>query len=312
MTGRRAYYAPGAAPSRAIPHATRACVGPARRYNPGMNTSTAPNLETVLVSVQAGVAHLRLNRPANANAFDLRMWEELPRALEWIGTQRAVRAVILHGEGKHFTGGIDLSVVRWLQQKTADPQRATRGREDVLHFIERAQHAFNAVEHCPVPVIAAVHGACIGAGVDLIAACDLRYSTEDARFCIKEVDLAVTADVGTLQRLRHVIGLPLLTELSYTAETFDGRKARQIGLVGQTYATREELLAQAEQLARRIAAKSPLTVRGIKHNLLYSRDHTVQEGLQMVATWNAAMLMSDDLTEALTAQLQKREPKFAD
>jgi len=163
-----------------------------------------------------------------------------------------------------------------------------------------------------VPVIAAVHGACIGGGIDMIGACDLRYCTADAKFSIKEVDLAVTADVGTLQRLRHIIGLPRLTELAYTGETFDGRKAQEIGLVGQAYAGRDELMAGVEQLARRIAAKSPLTVRGIKYNLLYSRDHSVREGLEMVANWNAAFLVSDDLREALTAQMQKREAKFAD
>lgn len=312
MTGRRAHYAPGAAPSRAIPHATRACAGPARQYNPGMNTSIAPNLETVLVSVQAGVAHLRLNRPANANAFELRMWEELPRALEWIGTQRAVRAVILHGEGKHFTGGIDLSVVRWLQQKTADPQRATRGREDVLHFIERAQHAFNAVEHCPVPVIAAVHGACVGAGVDLIAACDLRLCSADARFCVKEIDLAVVPDVGTLQRLTHVIGYSATAELTYSAETFDAQRALSLRLVSSVFDDKDALLAASLKLAQGIAAKPPTAVRGIKRNLLWSRDHDVRDGLAYVATWNAAMLVGEDLDEALNAAQQKRSATFPD
>ena len=163
-----------------------------------------------------------------------------------------------------------------------------------------------------MPVIAAIHGACIGGGIDMIGACDLRYCTVDARFSIKEVDLAVTADVGTLQRLRHVVGLARLTELAYTGETFDGRKAKAIDLVGEAYETREELMTQVEQLALRIAAKSPITVRGIKHNLLYSRDHSVQEGLEMVAAWNTSMLVSDDLTEAVSAHLQKREAKFAD
>lgn len=268
--------------------------------------------QTVKIELQDHVAWLRLNRPDKANAFSMTMWDELPQAAAWLDQQPQVRVVVLCGEGRHFTAGIDLEALAHLGQFTSGKGCPARGREGVRKFILHAQECFNSIERLRMPVIAAVHGACIGAGVDLIAACDLRYSTEDARFCIKEVDLAVTADVGTLQRLRHVIGLPLLTELSYTAETFDGRKARQIGLVGQTYATYEELLAQTGQLAQRIAAKSPLTVRGIKHNLLYSRDHTVQEGLQMVATWNAAMLMSDDLTEALTAQLQKREPKFAD
>ena len=268
--------------------------------------------QTLKIDLQDHIAWLRLNRPGKANAFSLTMWDEFPKAVAWLNDQPQVRIVILSGEGRHFTAGIDMEALAHLGQVSGGKGCPARAREGVLKFILHAQECFSSVERLRVPMIAAVHGACIGAGVDLIAACDMRYCTADAKFSIKEVDLAVTADVGTLQRLRHVIGLPRLTELSYTGETFDGRKAQDIGLVGQAYATREELMAQVEQLARRIAAKSPVTVRGIKHNLLYSRDHSVQEGLRMVATWNAAMLVSDDLTEALTAQLQKREAKFAD
>ena len=268
--------------------------------------------QTLKIDLQDNLAWLRLNRPDKANAFSLTMWNEFPRAVAWLDEQPQVRVVILCGEGRHFTAGIDLEALAHVGQMASSKGCPARARENVRKFILHAQDCFNSVERLRVPMIAAVHGACIGAGIDLIAACDMRYGTVDAKFSIKEVDLAVTADVGTLQRLRHVIGLPRLTELAYTAETFDGRKAQNIGLVAQAYATREELLAQVEQLARRIAAKSPLTVRGIKHNLLYSRDHSVREGLEMVATWNAAMLVSDDLTEAVTAQLQKREAKFAD
>ena len=270
------------------------------------------NFETVKIDLQDHIAWLRLNRPDKANAFSLTMWDELPKAAAWLDDQPQVRVVILCGEGRHFTAGIDLEALSHVGQMALGKGCPARARENVRKFILHAQECFNSIERLRMPVIAAVHGACIGAGIDLIAACDMRYSTVDARFSIKEVDLAVTADVGTLQRLRHVIGLPRLTELTYTAETFDGHKAQDIGLVGQAYATREELMAQVEQLARSIAAKSPITVRGIKHNLLYSRDHSVQEGLQMVAAWNAGMLVSDDLTEAVSAFLQKREAKFAD
>jgi enoyl-CoA hydratase/carnithine racemase len=269
--------------------------------------------KTLRIDIADHIAWLRLNRPDKANAFSMDMWDELPKATAWLDEQTAVRAVVLCGEGKHFTAGIDMQALMTVGQKVMGNKGCpARGREDVLKFIRHAQDGFSSIEKLRMPVIAAVHGACVGAGVDLIAACDLRYSTVDARFCIKEVDLAVTADVGTLQRLRHVIGLPLLTELSYTAETFDGRRAEQIGLVGRAYATREELMAEAEQMARTIASKSPITVRGIKRNLLWSRDHTVQDGLEMVATWNAAMLISDDAGEAMAAQMQKRPAKFAD
>lgn len=270
------------------------------------------NFQTVKLELQDHIAWLRLNRPDKANAFSMTMWDEFPQAVAWLDEQPQVRAVILCGEGKHFTAGIDMEALASLGQMVKPKQCGGRAREQVRKFILRAQDCFNSLERLRVPVIAAVHGACIGAGVDLIGACDLRYCTIDARFSIKEVDLAVTADVGTLQRLRHIIGLPRLSELAYTGETFDGRKAQEIGLAGQAYASREELLAAVEALARRIAAKSPLTVRGVKYNLLYSRDHSVRDGLEMVANWNAAMLISDDLSEAVTAQLQKREARFAD
>lgn len=276
-----------------------------------MNTQP-PAFETVRLVADGAIARLSFNRPDNANAFDRRMWDELPRALEWIGTQRSLRVVVLSGEGKHFTGGIDLSVVAWLQELTADPRRATRGREDVLAFIERAQHAFNALERCPVPVIAAIHGACVGAGVDLIAACDLRLCSADARFCVKEVDLAVVPDVGTLQRLSHVIGYSATAELTYSADTFDAQRALALRLVSRVLESKDALLEAANRLAQDIAGKPPTAVRGIKRNLLWSRDHSVQDGLAFVATWNAAMLVGEDLAEALAAAKQKRKAIYPD
>lgn len=275
-------------------------------------SASMPAFETLLLHTDGPVARLSFNRPDAANAMDRRVWDEFPRALEWIGRQRAVRAVVVHGEGRHFTAGIDLSVVRWLKGVAADPARPTRCREEVLAFIEHAQATFNAVERCPVPVIAAVHGACVGAGVDLIAACDLRLCAADARFCVKEIDLAVVPDVGTLQRLGHVIGFSAMAELTYSAETFDATRARDLRLVSRVLDSKDALLEAAMGLARDIAAKSPATVRGIKRNLLWSRDHSVQDGLAFVATWNAAMMVGEDLDEALDAAMQKRKATYLD
>jgi enoyl-CoA hydratase/carnithine racemase len=277
-----------------------------------MQTPQIPVFETIRIEAEGSIAHLWLNRPESANALDLRMWDELPRALDWLGAEPGVRAVILSGAGKHFTGGIDLGVVEWLRAQGSDPQRLTRGREAVLAFIERAQRAFTSVERLRVPVIAAIHGACIGGGVDLLAACDLRLCTRDARFSVKEVDLSIVADVGTLQRLRHVIGYAATAELSYTGATFDGGRALELGMVSRVYDSHEALMDGAAQLARTIAEKSPVTVRGIKRNLLWARDHTVQDGLAYTAAWNAAMLLGEDLQEALAARAGKRSPRFAD
>lgn len=273
---------------------------------------TTPDYGTIRVSLEGPVARVCLNRPERANAFDLRMWEDLPRALAWIGAQRQLRAVLLHGEGRHFTAGIDLEVAEWLLDRVADPARATRGREEVLAFIESAQRAISAIEQVPVPVIAAVHGACIGGGVDLIAACDIRLCTADARFSIKELDLAIVPDVGTLQRLCHVIGYSAVAELSYTAETFDGSRALSLGLVSRVCESQDALMRTASDLARTIAAKSPVTVRGLKRNLLWSRDHDVRDGLAYVAAWNTAMLPGEDLREALAARAEQRAARFAD
>lgn len=266
--------------------------------------------DTVQATLDGTIGRITLNRPTKANALDLRMWDELPQALAWLGQQPELRVAVLSGEGRNFCAGIDLTVIQHLHSLTADARCPARGREALLAFIERVQGAFNAIETLQVPVIAAIHGACIGAGVDLIAACDLRLAAEDARFCIKEVDLAVVPDVGTVQRLRHIIGYSTLAQLTYTAATLSAGEARSIGLVSQVRPSQAALLQAATALAAGIAAKSPVAVRGIKRNLLWAREHTVSEGLAYAAIWNAAMLPGEDLRESLEAAVQKRAPSY--
>lgn len=255
--------------------------------------------ESLRLDVEGPVAWLRLNRPQRANAIDLALWTALPQALEEIGRQAAVRVVVLAGEGRHFCGGADLSLLASLAGAGRADGCQAEARDRLRGEILRLQRAFSALEALPVPVIAAVHGACIGAGVDLIAACDLRYATADARFCIKEVDLGIAADVGTLQRLGHVVGLPVLAELAYTAETIGGERARELRLVNGIYATQEALYEGVAALAQRIAAKPALAVRGIKHNLLYAREHSVADALEHIAVWNASALQSADCERLL-------------
>lgn len=267
---------------------------------------------TLKIELDGPVARLLLNRPDKANAMSEAMWQELPKAAAWINTQRQIRVVILAGAGKHFTAGIDLQVLAGLSKRVTGPGCPARAREYLREWILAAQASITAIENIRVPVIAAVQGACVGAGVDLIAACDLRYATVDAKFCIKEVDLAVVADVGTVQRLRHVVGYAKVAELTYTGETFDGAKAEAIGLVSAAHADGEALMQAVDGVARSLAAKSPLTVRGVKQSLLYARDHSVAEGLEYVAGWNAAMLISADLNEAVSAYLGKRPAVFED
>lgn len=251
-----------------------------------------------------------LTRPAQANAMDRSMWEEIPKGLEWLEAQGA-RCIVLSGEGKHFCGGIDLGSLA----ATAGAQEAGsctgRARYQLREFIQELQAAMSALERCAAPVVAAVHGACVGAGVDLVTAADIRLATADARLCVKEVDLAIVADMGTLQRLPGIVGDGVARDLALTGCTITGQEAAAVHLVSRTFPTREALLAGALELARGIAGKSPLTVAGAKKVLLYQRDHSVQDGLEHVATWNAAMLQSADMQAVLEARATGRAPIFS-
>ncbi len=271
-----------------------------------------PEFDSLRIDIEDAIAYLRLNRPQRANAFHAPLWRSFPAALEWLATQTQVRALIICGEGEHFCSGVDVSMLAELRGLVADPNRATRGREALFDLISRLQASFSAIERYPAPVIAAIHGACIGGGVDLISACDIRLCSADASFCVKEIDLAVVPDVGTLQRLSHVIGYSNVTELSYTAETFGADRAQALGLVSRVEQTPRSLMQTARQMAQSIARKSPATARGIKRNLQWARDHTVQDGLTYTATWNAAMLVGEDLSEAMAAFSEKRAPRFQD
>ncbi|HXQ84727.1 MAG TPA: enoyl-CoA hydratase-related protein, partial [Xanthobacteraceae bacterium] len=174
------------------------------------------------------------------------------------------------------------------------------------------QDVITSLETCRKPVLAAIHGACIGAGVDLTCAADMRYCSADANFVIKEIELGFVADVGTLQRLPKLIGDGMARELAYTGRPFSGAEAKEIGFVNRCYGSRDDLMAGVAEIARAIAAKSPLAIRGTKEMLIYTRDHSVTESLNYMAIWNAALLQSDDLSEAFAAFMAKRNPKFRD
>jgi enoyl-CoA hydratase/carnithine racemase len=218
-----------------------------------------------------------------------------------------VRAILLSGQGRHFTAGLDLEYAARQFPPAADPGRAAEARLRHIHWL---QDAFNAVEQARVPVIAAIHGGCIGAGVDIASACDLRVASADAFFQVAEVDVAITADLGTLQRLTHLIPHGLLRELTYTGRRMGAEEAARHGLVNTLAPDRESAIAAGMALARTIAAKSPLAIAGAKRSLNYSRGRPVEEGLRDVALWNAATLVSADLHEAVRARLTKAEPEF--
>ena len=219
---------------------------------------------------------------------------------------------VLSGVGSHFTAGIDLDFLQSVGQEVEHFDCEGRKREYLRRKIIKLQAAFTQIEKCRNPVLAAIHGGCIGAGVDLISTCDLRYSTSDAVFQIKEIDLGLTADVGTLQRLPKLIPRGIVNELAYTGRKFSGEDAREFGLVNSCYADHESLITAVQNIAEQIADKAPLAIRGVKEMLMHARDNSVADGLDYVATWNSAMLLSADLEESVMAMLKNRSAEYKD
>jgi enoyl-CoA hydratase/carnithine racemase len=271
--------------------------------------------ETLKLTLADRIASIELNRPERANAMEPRMWVELRDAMRWLDETAEARVGVVCGAGRHFTSGIDLGMLAGLQAQTQGKSGDDcdgRARERLRRVILDLQDALSSIERCRKPVIAAIHGACVGAGIDLICACDLRYCSADAYFSVKEIDVGLTADVGTLQRLPHLVGEGAARELAYTGRRVSGAEAKELRLVNQCYPDREALMAAMRELAATLAAKPPLALRGCKEMITYARDHTVADGLNYVATWNAAMLLSSDLDEALAAAREQRAPKFRD
>ncbi len=276
-----------------------------------MTKPTLPDFETLKVTLQAGVARVALNRPHKANAINADMWRELREAMEWLDQTPQARVAILSAVGAHFCAGLDLGMFDELQTQAEDACGG-RSREMTRRSILDIQNAVSSIERCRKPVIAEVHAACVGGGVDIITACDMRYCSEDAWFSVKEIDVGLVADVGVLQRLPRLIGEGMARELAYTARRFSGAQAQDMRLVNRCYAGREELAQAVAELAAQLAAKSPLCLRGTKEMISHVRDRSVADGLNYIATWNAAMLYSEDLQEALRATRERRPPVFRD
>ena len=271
--------------------------------------------ETIQVTLHHGVALVELNRPRKMNAIHRLMWDEIRLAFRQLSETKEARVAVLCGAGPHFCAGIDITMLADGAGLGENGERETcagRLREKLRLSVLDLQDVVNTIERCTKPVLAALHGVCYGAAIDIATACDMRYASEDARISVKEIDLGLTADVGVLQRLPRVIGEGMARELAYTAREVSGREAREIGLVNRCFATREELLEGVTQIARTMAEKSPLALRGCKEMFHYTRDHSVADALNYIATWNAAMLISDDWTEAIEAFQQKRQAQFRD
>lgn len=256
----------------------------------------------------AGTAEVLLTGPGKGNAMGPAFWRELPAVFADLDANPDVRAVVLSGSYETFSYGLDLAAM--LDELALDAGALAGSRARFLQTITRMQAAITAVEECRKPVVAAISGWCIGGGVDLAAACDIRVASSDARFSVREARLAIVADVGSLQRLPKIIGEGMTRRLALTAEDVDAARAERIGLVSEVFADPGAALEGARMLARRIAALSPLATQGTKQVLNATRDLSVSEGLRHVAVWNSAFLHSHDLAEAMAAFTERREAHF--
>jgi enoyl-CoA hydratase/carnithine racemase len=265
--------------------------------------------ERIEISREGGVAHVELARPDRLNAMDGEMFGAIGEAFRSLGSDAAVRAILLSGRGRHFTAGIDLHYAGSQFSEQGDPGRAAEAR---LRHILWMQDCFSAVESARPPVIAAIHGGCIGAGVDLASACDIRIAAAHAFFQVAEVDVAITADLGTLQRLGHLLPDGIVRELAYSGRRMEAEEALRFGLLNRIEPDRDTAIEAGLHLARAIAAKSPLAVAGAKMSLNYGRGRTVEDGLRHVAMWNAGALATADLKTAVAARLNGDSAEFPD
>jgi enoyl-CoA hydratase len=262
------------------------------------------------VAIDAKVARVTLKRADALNTMIPAFWRELPQIVHGLDAPGDVRAIVLASTGRHFTAGMDLSVFQSMPD--AAEHEAGRTRAALMRTVQALQESFNCLEAARVPVLAAVQGGCIGGGVDMISACDMRYCTEDAFFCIQEINIGMTADVGTFPRLALLIPQGIVRELAYTGRRLTAREALEVGLVNRVYATHDELVAGVLATAREIAARSPLAVWGSKEMLNYARDHSIADGLDYIATWQTGMFQPADMMEAFAAKAEKRDPEFQD
>jgi enoyl-CoA hydratase len=260
------------------------------------------------VDISDRVAHVQLSRPDELNTMTADFWRELPEIVTTISDEATARVVVISSTGKHFSAGMDLSVFTGGELAAdAEPgRRHARMRSNVKVL----QWSFTALEKARVPVIAAVQGGVIGGAVDLVTACDIRYASADAFFCVQEINIGMTADVGTLQRLGKVIPEGIARELAFTGRRMPAQRAYEVGLVQEVFGGHETLLEGALTVAQEIAAKSPLAVWGTKVAMNYARDHSVDDSLDQIATWQSGMFQPADMMEAFTAKAEKRDPAF--
>ena len=268
--------------------------------------------ESFNLAIENNIANIILSRPEQLNSMSRKFWVELPEILEEVNRNSEIRVLIISSTGKHFCAGMDLSafdngVANIPKEKRPDNARIG---EALYRSAKELQEYISKLEKIRVPVIAAIHGGCIGGAVDLVTACDIRLATTDAFFCIQEINIGMAADVGTLQRLPRIIPDSKMRELAYTGRRMLADEAKESGLVSDVYNSPEEMVNAAKEMANEIAKKSPIAVYGLKALMNYSRDHTISDSLDFNALWSGAMLSQRDMEEAIKAFVEKREATF--
>ena len=263
---------------------------------------------TLEVKQEGHIAHVVLNRPEAMNSMIPEFWTELPAAIREIDDEAKARVIVISSTGKHFSAGMDLSV--FLNMKEDFKGDPSRRAERMRRMVMLLQDSFTAIEQARMPVIGAVQGGAIGGAVDLLSACDMRYCTQDAFFTIKETQLGMTADVGTLQRLPKLIPIGIVKELAYTGRNFGAAEAQQLGFVNQVFDDQTAMLDAVMKIAQQISMNSPLAVSGTKTMINYAVEHTVAESLTYMATWQAGMFQMEDVFKAMEAQKTKTLPEY--
>ena len=273
------------------------------------------NYESFKYTSEEGVGHLILDKGEDLNKMTMNFWYELPRILDEIDKDASLRVLILSSTGKHFCAGMDLKNFGTLgndaEKKTNVPDKARIG-ESLYRVAKELQDMLSKLEKLRIPVLAGIQGGCIGGGLDLVTAADMRFASKDAFFCIQEVNIGMAADIGTLQRLPRVIPEGKVRELAYTGRRMPAGEALEAGLVNKVYESHEEMVSGLKEMAAVIASKSPLAVYGTKAILNFSRDHTIAEGLEYNALWSGAMPPQEDMAEAMMSNMEKRDPEFKD
>ena len=268
------------------------------------------------LSISDHIAHIKLIRPERRNSMIPEFWDELPKIIERIETEAQARVIVISSTGPHFTSGLDTSAFgSTIQDKddTMAPEKLARLKGVKLYeTVAHMQKTFSCLENCRMPVLAAIQGGAIGGGVDLITACDMRYMTQDSFLTIFEINIGMTADVGTFPRLCKLIPEGVVKELAFTGRRMPADEAKSLGLVNQIFEDHEALITGVMELAKQIASKAPLAIYGSKRIINYARDHKTADSLDYISIWNASMLQHDEVQEAMQAAGEKRAGNFVD